>query len=320
MSLRYVGWRLIQVIPAVAGIVIIGWLLIHLAPGDPVVALAGESGDEDYYAFMRDKFGLDRPLHEQFAAYAANVVRGDLGVSYIRGRPAAEVVLERLPATLLLTVTSLVLSSVVGVALGVLAASRAGGWRDVAVNVGALGFYAAPVFWLAQLALLSFALHIGFFPVQGMSSAAPTSGLAYVLDVARHLALPALVLASQETAAVTRFTRAGLLEELQRDYVRTARAKGLSRVQALLRHALRRALLPVVTVVGARVGHLISGAIIVEIVFGWPGLGRLLLSAAQTRDSPVLLAVFFLVAFSVVLANLLTDLAYAVLDPRIRYR
>lgn len=320
MSLRYVGWRLIQVIPAVAGIVIIGWLLIHLAPGDPVVALAGESGDEDYYAFMREKFGLDRPLHEQFAAYAANVVRGDLGVSYIRGRPAAEVVLERLPATLLLTVTSLVLSSVVGVALGVLAASRAGGWRDVAVNVGALGFYAAPVFWLAQLALLSFALHIGFFPVQGMSSAAPTSGLAYVLDVARHLALPALVLASQETAAVTRFTRAGLLEEMQRDYVRTARAKGLSRVQALLRHALRRALLPVVTVVGARVGHLISGAIIVEIVFGWPGLGRLLLSAAQTRDSPVLLAVFFLVAFSVVLANLLTDLAYAVLDPRIRYR
>lgn len=320
MSLRYVGWRMIQVIPAVAGIVIIGWLLIHLAPGDPVVALAGESGDEDYYAFMREKFGLDRPLHEQFAAYAANVVRGDLGVSYIRGRPAAEVVLERLPATLLLTVTSLVLSSVVGVALGVLAASRAGGWRDVAVNFGALGFYAAPVFWLAQLALLSFALHIGFFPVQGMSSAAPTSGLAYVLDVARHLALPALVLASQETAAVTRFTRAGLLEEMQRDYVRTARAKGLSRVQALLRHALRRALLPVVTVVGARVGHLISGAIIVEIVFGWPGLGRLLLSAAQTRDSPVLLAVFFLVAFSVVLANLLTDLAYAVLDPRIRYR
>lgn len=320
MSLRYVGWRLIQVIPAVAGIVIIGWLLIHLAPGDPVVALAGESGDEDYYAFMREKFGLDRPLHEQFAAYAANVVRGDLGVSYIRGRPSAEVVLERLPATLLLTVTSLALSSVVGVALGVLAASRAGGWRDVAVNVGALGFYAAPVFWLAQLALLSFALRIGFFPVQGMSSAAPTSGLAYVLDVARHLALPALVLASQETAAVTRFTRAGLLEEMQRDYVRTARAKGLSRVQALLRHALRRALLPVITVVGARVGHLISGAIIVEIVFGWPGLGRLLLSAAQTRDSPVLLAVFFLVAFSVVLANLLTDLAYAVLDPRIRYR
>lgn len=320
MSLRYVGWRLLQVVPAVLGIVLVGWLLINLAPGDPVIALAGESGDEEYYARVRERFGLDRSLPEQLLAYAANVFRGDLGVSYIGGRPATEVVLERLPATLLLTLTSLVLSSVVGVALGVAAASRAGGWRDLTFNLTALGFYAAPVFWLAQLALLTFALRIGFFPVQGMSSAQTTTGIAAVFDVARHLALPALVLASQETAAVARFTRAGLLEELERDYVRTARAKGLSRARALFRHALRRALLPVVTVIGARVGHLISGAIIVEIVFGWPGLGRLLLSATQTRDSPVLLAIFFLVAFSVILANLLTDLVYAWLDPRISYR
>ena len=320
MSLRYVGWRLFQVLPAVAGIVLVGWLLIHLAPGDPVIALAGESGDEAYYELMRERFGLDRPLHEQLATYASNVLRGDLGVSYIRGRPAAEVVLERLPATLLLTITSLVISSVVGVVLGIVAASRARGWRDLLVNVSALGLYAAPVFWLAQLALLTLALHVDFVPVQGMSSAATTTGFAAVVDVARHLMLPALVLATQETAAVTRFTRSGLLEEMDRDYVRTARAKGLTRSRALLVHALRRALLPVVTVIGARIGHLISGAIIVEIVFGWPGLGRLLLSATQTRDSPVLLAMFFLVAFSVILANLVTDLAYAWLDPRIRYR
>lgn len=320
MSLRYLTWRLLQVVPAVAGIVVAGWLLIHLAPGDPVLALAGEHGDEAYYALMRDKFGLDRPLPEQLGAYVANVARGDLGMSYVRGRPALEVVAERVPATLLLMLTSLVVSSVAGVALGAVAASRSQGLRDVAVNVGTLGLYAAPVFWLAQLALLTLALHTAFFPVQGMTSAAAPTGVAGIFDVARHLALPALVLASQETAAVARFTRSGLLEEMERDYVRTAMAKGLSRYRALATHALRRALLPVVTVIGARVGHLLSGAIIVEVVFGWPGLGRLLLSATQTRDSPVLLGIFFVVAFSVVVANLLTDLAYGWLDPRIRYR
>ncbi|HVM00533.1 MAG TPA: ABC transporter permease [Egibacteraceae bacterium] len=320
MSPRYIGWRLAQVVPSVAGIVLVGWLLIHLAPGDPLVALAGQSGDEAYYAFMREKFGLDRPLHEQLVTYASNVLRGDLGVSYTRGRPATEVVLERVPATLLLTATALVLSSVAGVALGVIAASRPRGWRDLLVNGAALGLYAAPVFWVAQLAVLTLALRLRFFPVQGMSGVATTTGLASVLDLARHLVLPAVVLATQETAVVARFTRAGLLEELARDYVRTARAKGLSQSRALLRHALRRALLPVATVVGARVGHLVSGAIVVEIVFGWPGLGRLLLSATQTRDAPVLLAIFFLVAFSVILANLATDIVYALLDPRIRYR
>lgn len=320
MSLGYLAWRLLQLLPGVAGIVLVGWLLIHLAPGDPVVALAGASGDEAYYAFMREKFGLDRPLPQQLATYAGNVVRGDFGVSYIRGRPVIAVVGERLPATLLLAVTSLALSSVAGVALGVVAASRPRGWRDLTVNLAALGFYAAPVFWIAQLALLTFALRMPFFPVQGMSSTAAAGGAAGVLDVARHLALPALVLASQQTAAVTRFTRSGLLEQLDLDYVRTAHAKGVSRSRTLLRHMLRRALLPVVTMIGARLGQFIGGAIIVEIVFGWPGLGRLLLSATQARDSPVLLGIFFLVAFSVILANLLTDLVYVWLDPRIRYR
>lgn len=320
MSLGYVAWRLLQVVPAVAGIVLVGWLLIHLAPGDPVLALAGEHGDEAYYAQMRERFGLDKSLPQQLATYAGNLLRGDLGVSYVRGRPVSEVLGDRVAATLLLTVTALVLSSVVGVLLGVVAASRARGIRDLLVNVGALGLYAAPVFWLAQLALLTFSLRSGFFPVQGMSGAATTTGLAHAADVGRHLALPALVLATQETAAVTRFTRSGLLEEMERDHVRTARAKGLSRTRALFGHALRRALLPVVTVIGARIGHLVSGAVIVEVVFGWPGLGRLLLSATQTRDSPVLLGIFFLVAFSVVVANLLTDLAYGWLDPRIRYR
>jgi peptide/nickel transport system permease protein len=320
MTPGYVGWRLLQVLPAVAGILLVGFLLVHLAPGDSVLALAGDSGDAAYYEFMREKFGLDRPLHVQLATYATNVVRGDLGISYIHGRPAADVIAERVPATLLLTVTSLVLSSVVGVALGVYAAGRAGSLRDAGVTVVTLGLYAAPVFWIAQLALLLLSLRFGWFPVQGMRSARGTAdGFAQTLDVARHLALPAMVLASQEIAAVARLTRSELGEELTQDYVRTARAKGLSEGRVVVRHALRRALLPVVTVIGGRVGHLFSGAVIVEVVFSWPGLGRLLLSAMQTRNSPIILGIFLLVAFSVVLANLITDLVYGWLDPRIRY-
>jgi peptide/nickel transport system permease protein len=316
----YVGRRLAQVVPAVAGILLVGFLLIHLAPGDPVLALAGEHGDAEYYGFMRAKFGLDRPLPEQLATYAGNVVRGDLGVSYVQGRPAAAIIAERIPATLLLTAGALVVSTIVGIAVGAYAAARAHGLRDLAVNTTALTLYAAPVFWVGQVALLVLGLHAGWFPVQGMTSAeGDAQGLGAVLDVAHHLALPVLVLASQEVAAIARLTRAGLLEELGRDYVRTALAKGLSQPQALHRHALRRALLPVLTVIGGRVGHLVSGAVVVEIVFGWPGLGRLLLAAMQTRDVPILLGVFLVVATSVVLANLLTDLAYGWLDPRIRY-
>jgi peptide/nickel transport system permease protein len=320
VSVRYVGWRLVQVVPAVAGIVAIGFLLIHLAPGDPVLALAGEHGDAEYYAFMRDRFGLDEPLHRQFAAYAGNVLRGDLGISYTHGRPAAAVIGERIPATLLLTVTSLVISSTAGVALGVYAAAHRRTYRDAAITATTLGLYAAPVFWLAQLSLLLFGLRLGWFPVQGMRAAAGTpGGLAGLLDQARHLALPALVLASQEVAAVARLTRSELHEELEQDYVRTARAKGLGERRVVTRHALQRAMLPVTTVIGGRVGHLISGAIIVEVVFSWPGLGRLLLTAMQTRNSPIILGIFLLVAFTVVLANLVTDLAYGWLDPRIRY-
>lgn len=321
MNLGYVRRRLLQVPLTVAGIVVLGFLLIHLAPGDPVLALAGDSGDAAYYAFMTERFGLDRPLHEQLATYAGNVARGDLGVSYIQGRPVLEVIMERLPATLLLTVTALVLSSAVGVGLGVVATRRRHGPGDLVVTGTALVLYAAPVFWLGQLALVVLALRAGLFPVQGMTTAGgPTGGLAHVVDVARHLALPALVLASQEAAAVTRLTRAGLLEELLTEHVRAARAKGLSERRVLTVHALRRALLPVVTVVGGRVGHLVAGAVVVEVVFGWPGIGRLLIGATQTRDTPILLGIFLLIAFAVVLANLVTDLAYGWLDPRIRYR
>ncbi|WP_219415784.1 ABC transporter permease [Pseudonocardia nigra] len=320
MMLRYIGIRAAQVPPTVAGILLVGFLLIHVAPGDPVLALAGQNGDAEYYAFMRDKFGLDEPLPTQLAVYAGNVLEADFGTSYIQGRPAMEAILERLPATVLLTGTALVLSALGGIALAVVAASRPRGARDIAVSTLSLGLYAAPVFWIGQLAVLALALRLGWFPVQGMTSARnPATGWALVLDVARHLALPALVLAAAELAAVTRLARGGLVEELGRDHIRTARAKGVPEHAVLVRHGLRRAMLPVATVIGGRVGHVVSGAIVVEVVFGWPGVGQLLLSSMQNRDTPIVLGVFVLVAVTVVLANLVTDLAYAWLDPRIRY-
>jgi len=320
VSLRYVRRRVLQVLPVVAGILLIGFALIELAPGDPVLALAGESGDEAYYAFVRERFGLDRPLPERFLIYAGNIVRGDLGVSYVQGRPVIDVIADRLPPTMLLTGAALLISTIVGISLGVYAATRRQRLPDIAIQVTTLAADAAPVFWVGQLAILAFALNLGLFPVQGMADARTPQGiLAGILDLAHHLALPAMVLAVGEIAVVARMTRVGLIDELTQDYVRTARAKGLSERTVVLRHALRRALIPVTTVIGGRVGHLISGAVIVETIFGWPGLGRLLVIAMQTRDMPIVMGIFLLVSLSVVIANLITDLIYGQLDPRIAY-
>jgi peptide/nickel transport system permease protein len=321
MNRRYVLRRLLQVLPAVASILLVTFVVVHAAPGDPVVAVAGESGNEEYYAFMREKFGLDRPLPQQFLTYTGNVLTGDLGTSFAQGEKVSSLIAERVPATLLLMVSALAISTLGGIALGALAARRPFGPFDLAVSTAALVGYALPVFWLAQLAMLTIAFRTGWFPIQGMTNArADYSGLAHYADVARHLALPSLVLAASEVALITRIARTGILAEMDSDYVRAAEAKGLSPSRALVRHALRNALLPVVTVVGTRIGFLFSGAVLVETVFGWPGLGRLVLSAAQTRDHPVLLGMVLLVAFSLVLANLVTDLIYARVDPRIRYR
>lgn len=318
---RFVLRRLLQVVPTVLGIVVIGFTLVHLAPGDPVLALAGEHGDASYYAFMRARFGLDKPLLEQLATYAIRLVNGDLGFSYVYGRGTLSVIAERVPATLLLTGTALLLAVAVAIPLGVAAARRPHGARDTGISGVALGFYSAPVFWIGQLAILLIALHLGMLPVQGMTTAGSADlGMARALDVGRHLALPALVLASQELAVLVRLTRSGLLDELSRDHVRTARAKGASERAVILRHAMPRAVLPAITVIGARAGHLIAGAVVVEVVFGWPGMGRLLVASLQTRDVPVLLGLFIVVAFAVVLANLVTDLVHAAIDPRIRLR
>ena len=320
MPSRYLLRRLAQVLPTVAGLLVLNFCIVHLAPGDPVIALGGEHGDAAYYAFLRARFALDRPLPEQLLTYVTNVLRGDLGTSFVHGRSVAGVIAERLPATILLVATALVLSSLAGLGLGTLAARHGRRPADLALNAAALLGYATPSFWLGQMALLSLAVGTGLFPVQGMTDARhPQTGLAHVLDVAHHLALPALVLAVNELALTTRLVRTGLLEALGADYVRTARAKGLPEGR-VIRHALRNVMLPVLTVIGSRAGMFLSGAVLVEVVFAWPGLGRLLLSSLLARDYPVLLGMFLLISFAVVLANLITDLAYARLDPRIRYQ
>lgn len=298
----------------------LNFCIIHLAPGDPVIALGGEHGDAAYYAFLRARFGLDRPLPEQLLAYVSNVLRGDLGTSFVHGRSVATVIGERLPATLLLASTALVLSSMAGIGLGALAARLGRRPTDVTLTAAALLGYAAPPFWLGQMALLALAVGTGLFPVQGMTDARnPQTGLSYLVDVLHHLALPALVLAANELALTTRLVRTGLLEALGTDYVRAARAKGLPE-RLVIRHALKNVMLPVITVIGSRAGMFLSGAVLVEVVFAWPGLGRLLLSSLLARDYPVLLGMFLLISLGVILANLITDLAYAWLDPRIRYQ
>lgn len=310
--------RVALAVPTAFAVAVISFTLIHVAPGDPVQALAGDGGDEAYYADMRARFGLDRPLPAQFVSYLGRLATGDFGFSWIQGRPVRTMIAERLPATLLLTGTALVASTLIGIALGTYAAARHRRAADTGISTLTILLFATPSFWLGQLALLWLALRTGWFPVQGMTDAREVrTGWAAALDVAHHLALPAAVLAAQEVAAVCRLLRNGLLDELDTAHVLLARAKGLPERMVLRRHALRRPLIPVLAVIGGRLGQLLSGAVVVEIVFGWPGVGRLLLTAMQSRDIPVVMGVFLLTALTVIAANLLIDLVVLRLDPRI---
>lgn len=320
--LRFVLRRLVRAVPAVLAILVITFFMIQLAPGDAVDTLAGAGGDEATNDYLRSYLQLDRPVWEQFGSYVYNLSRGDLGRSFVQGgTPVSDLIVERLPATLLLILTALVLSSLGGILLGALIARWPFGRFDAAASSVLLVGYAMPTFWLAQLAVLVFAIRAGWLPIQGMTDArADYTGLAAAADVARHLVLPAAVLATSELAFVARVTRSGLLTERGRDYTRTARAKGANERRIILNHALPNALLPVVTVIGTRLGLLFTYAVVTETVFGWPGLGSLLLTASQSRDRPVMLGLVLLVSLSVVVANLATDVVYGWIDPRARRR
>ena len=317
----YTAARLLQAVPLVLGILVLTFVLIHLAPGDPIYALAGQSGDAAYYAEMRAKFGLDRSIAEQLAIYVLNAVHGDFGYSYTYAQPVFTVIVDRIPATLLLMGPALLLSTVVGIGLGMQAAARPDGPSDHAILVGSLFGAAVPGFWLGQLLVIVFAVGLGWFPVQGMTTARGAgTGVAAVLDVLRHLVLPVVTLALLQLALVTRLTRSSLREALAEDYVRASRAKGLTNAQVLVRHAFPNARLPVITVVGGHFGTLLTGAVLVEIIFAWPGLGRLLYDATLARDYPLLMGIFLVASVSVIAANLVVDLMYGWLDPRVRLR
>jgi peptide/nickel transport system permease protein len=304
-------------------IICLNFLLLRLAPGDPAAVLAGEAGasDEKFLAQIRADYGLDKPLPVQLATYVANVARLDLGFSYRQRRAVSDLIAERVPATLLLTGLALSLALALGVSLGVLASIRQGRWTDSAITIAALGFYATPLFWLGLLLILLFAVQLGWLPAFGMYNvAARPTGLAYAIDVARHLVLPMTTLALFYMAVYARLTRASMIEVQTLDFVRTARAKGLPPGRIVRAHVLRNAVLPVITMAGVQAGQLIGGALVIETVFAWPGIGRLAFDALAQRDYNVLLGVFFVSAVMVILFNLITDTIYRLVDPRIRGR
>ena len=319
-STRFIVRRVIQSVILIFVLIVVNFFLIHLAPGDPVIYLAGQSGDEQYYALIRAKFGLDKPLLIQLWVYLTNILRGDLGFSLSYQQSVAAVIFSRVPATFLLTGSAIVAATVGGIILGVEAARRENSLFDRAATTFALFTNSFPSFSIGQMLLLFFALYLGLFPAQGISSVNQNlTGAAYLFDLLTHLVLPVLTLAVIEIALIMRLTRTEMLNILNENFITTARAKGVSERKVFYAHALRNALLPIVTVVGANLGMILSGAVLVETVFAYPGLGRLMIEVIAARDYPVLMGLFLLISVSVVVVNFLTDITYTLLDPRIKY-
>lgn len=322
MSLAaFLARRLVYAAVLVLAVLVLNFLLIRLAPGDPVETLAGQMGGmtEEIRADLRRAYGLDQPVLAQLGIYLGRVASGNLGHSYFFNLPVTQLILDRLPATLLLVLTALCVAVVVGTALGVLASRRPNGLLSQLITVVSVVGYAAPVFWTGMLLIILFASLVPILPVSGMRSAGVRPGfLLDALDVARHMVLPTLSLAIVFLAQYGRLTRASMLDVLGSDYIRTARAKGMSERTVYFHHALRNALLPVITIVGLQFGNMLAGAIVVETVFNWPGLGRLAFDSVLRRDYPTLLGLLFFSSFMVIVANQLVDLCYRLADPRIR--
>lgn len=316
--LRYAGRRAMLLVPFGAALVVVAFILIQLAPGDPILVLAGDGGTPEYYAEMRAHYGLDQTLWVQLGRYLSAILQGDLGRSMSFQRPVAAVVLERLPATLLLGTAAVTFGAMFGLTLGLLAVWRPHSWMDRAIRLWTSLAHATPVFWLAQWLLLVLAVWAAWLPVGGMTSTRGVlSGASPVGDVLRHLVLPAVTLGLSLSAVTGRVARASFLDALQKPFVVAARARGASETRVRFAHVLPNAIVPVVTVVGYHAGSILSGAALTEAVFAWPGLGKLLLDAALQRDVPLAMGVFLVGMLSVVVANVLTDVAYHALDPRL---
>jgi peptide/nickel transport system permease protein len=313
---RYLLRRLLLLVPVLLGVSVVVFLVLHLSPGDPAEIMLGSQASQADVARLRADLGLDEPLPLQYARWMAHVLQGDLGRSIRLRQPVLGEVLIRFRATLLLTTTALFLSTVCGIALGVLSAARPRSLVDRLSTLGSIFGASMPSFWLGLVLMVCFSLWLGWLPASGMYGAHGTGGLA---DLLSHLALPAVTLAAASTTIIARLTRSTMLDILRQDFVRTARAKGLVESGVVLRHALRNALIPTVTVVGVQAGYLLGGAILTETVFAWPGVGTLMIQGILARDFPLVQGCVLVIALGFVLFNLAVDLLYAFLDPRIRY-
>ncbi len=288
------------------GVLLLTFLLIHLVPGDPVEVMLGESASIVDRVQLRADLGLDQPLIQQFGTYLAKITHGDFGKSIHSKTPIIELIKTRYPATLKLAFLSLLIGLSIGIPLGIYAALKAGYWQDFVVTIVSVRLSAMPAFWLGPMLMLIFAVWLGWLPVSGM-------------DSNNSILLPAMTLGFGLSAILTRMTRTSLLEVLNDDYIRTARAKGLTEPSVILRHALRAALLPIITIIGLQMGSLLAGTVITETIFSWDGIGRLLVESIEKRDYPVTQACVLIVALSYVLVNLFTDILYRLSDPRVKF-
>jgi peptide/nickel transport system permease protein len=303
---RYLARRLLLTIPVLLGVATLVFALIHLVPGDPAQTMLGESASPDEVAHLRTTLGLDKPLLAQYRDFLSGVARGDLGTSFRYGTPVTREIRQRVPDTAVLAVCAMAVAVVFALPLGIIAAMYRGRFTDHAAMTIALAGISMPNFWLGPLLAILFAVNLGWLPVAGSGTVA-------------HLVLPSVTLGVALAAILARMTRASLLEELRELYVLAARARGLSRVRAILRHAFRNSLIPIVTIIGLQFGAVLTGTIITETIFAWPGVGRLLIQAINNRDYPLVQGCILFISVTYVAMNLITDLTYGFLDPRIRF-
>lgn len=317
---RYLLKRLIMLPIIVVITIVINFMIINFAPGDPAVLLAAPEAPPEHLERLREIMGLNRPLHERLIIYMSRMLSLNLGHSYTAGKPVFDLIVERLPATLILMLTAFVISTVLGIVIGVLSSRKPFSKTDNFLMISSLVIYSTPQFWTGLILILIFGLSLKLLPIGGMvTSGATMSTIGYIVDVLRHLILPATVLALYQVVLYIRLTRASMLEVLRKDYIVTARGKGCTQNQVYFGHALRNALLSVVTMIGLRMRFLFMGSLIVETVFAWPGIGRLTFDAIGERDYAIVMGVFFFISILVVLSTLIIDIIYAFLDPRIRY-
>ncbi|MES2483197.1 MAG: ABC transporter permease [Pseudomonadota bacterium] len=321
--LRYLFSRLLQILPVAFLIIVANFLLLRLAPGDLADVMAGEAGaaTPEYVAALRSQFGSDLPVWDQLLRYSGRILQLDLGHSFRHGLPVVDLILARLPATIVLVGSSLAVAAVLGVAVGWFTAVTQRRWAARLASAATTVGFATPLFWVGLMLIVLFSIELKWLPTGGISDLdADHGGWALIADVARHMVMPVLTLAVFYVAIYARLTQVAVQEVLRQDYVRTARAKGLPDGRITRVHVLRNALLPVVTVTGMQVGALIGGSVVVETVFSWPGMGRLAFDAVMQRDLNLLLGILFCTSLLVIVSNLVTDLVYALLDPRIELR